>query len=180
MPTTFPAARQPIVTIPDQPDTATINDTVQALEDKVGITGSTDTTSLDYKTAQTGKIQGRDAMYVQSDTTNVLTNNQVIYRGWGYINGNATNEVSKTVTLPNGGYDDANYSVAITYMGDKNTGVPTSQTDVTGRFVQAETKLDNSAVFSATQFKADIYTSAGNFAAGTYEIFSWITVGTKA
>lgn len=122
---------------------------------------------------------GKSAMYVQSDTTNALTNNQVTYRGWGYIAGNSTANIIETVTLPNSGFDDATYSVSVEYTGDKATA-PTGPGDVTSFNANVSSSIKGSTAYSSTQFAVSliINNGGGNFTSN--HVYTWIAIGTKA
>lgn len=121
--------------------------------------------------------QGKHAMYVQSITTDALTSNQVIYRGWGHTGNLAAGSGTITITLPNSGFDSTDYDVAVMYLGEKTTGAPTSRADVnqfnSGAIVHEDATLPR----SATQFRISFLRSAGLF---PWVIFSWIAIGTKA
>jgi len=120
----------------------------------------------------------RSAVYVQSITSNALTSNQVIYRGWGYTGNFGAPTGTITITLPNSGFDDAAYEVFVTYLGEKATN-PTSRIDVTSHRVGSTAAEDPTLPRSATQFRATFTTGAGggNF---TIVAFSWMAIGTKA
>ena len=116
----------------------------------------------------------RMALYTQYDTTNALTANQVIYRGWGITGDFSATSGSEVVTLPNGGFDDANYSVSINYVGEKAT-LPASITDV--NIFANGVAAGEGAARSSTQFTASFFRSpGGNF---RYVVYTWIAIGTK-
>lgn len=131
------------------------------------------------QTKLSGSTLHKSAMYVQSNTTNALTNNQVTYRGWGYIVGNSTANIIETVTIPNGGFDDANYSVSVEYTGDKAT-TPTGPGDVTSFNPNVSSSIKGSTAYSSTQFAVSliINNGGGNFTAN--HVYTWIAIGTKA
>lgn len=118
-------------------------------------------------------------MYVQSVTTNTLTSNQVIYHGWGYIGASGIGVVTQTVTLPNSGFDDANYSVSVIYTGEKATA-PSGPGDVTSHNVNVSANIKGTTAYSATQFNINltINNGGGNFNNNT--VYTWIAIGTKA
>lgn len=128
------------------------------------------------KTA-TATTQGKSAVYVDNAGTPSLTNNQVIYRGWNFTTNSGTGTNSKTVTLPNSGFDDANYEVFVTYLGEKN-GTPSNRHDVDAFKSLAIASVDSSLPTSSTQFKASFNANGGgNF---TQIVFNWMAIGTKA
>ena len=116
----------------------------------------------------------KSAMYVDSNGTPALTNNQVIYRGWGVTGNIGATSGTDVVTLPNGGFSDANYDVAITYLGEKATA-PTSRTDV--NIFANGTASSHGAAQTSTQFTASFFRTAGGNLA--FVAYSWIAVGTK-
>lgn len=119
----------------------------------------------------------KGAMYVQSITTDALTNNQVIYRGWGYTTniGAATGTI--TITLPNGGFDNVNYFVSAMVIGRKSGAAPTSPADVDSFNNNDMVMEDATLPRSTTQFKLYFLARAGNLAV---EVFDWMAIGTKA
>lgn len=129
------------------------------------------------KTA-TATTQGKSAVYVQNITTNTLTNNQAIYRGWGYTGNIGAPATTITITLPNSGFDDANYDVIATYLGEK-AGVPATRHDVDNFANGSTAVIDASLPTSATQFRIGLTRGAGggNF---TQVLFSWMAIGTRA
>lgn len=117
-------------------------------------------------------------LYVQSITTNALTANQLIYRGWGFTTALGAPTGIITITLPNGGFDDTAYDVFVTYLGEKASN-PSSRIDIDNYVAGATAAEDPSLPRSATQFRAKFTRGAtgGNF---TIVLFSWMAIGTKA
>lgn len=115
------------------------------------------------------------AVYVQSITTNALTDNQIIYRGWGYKDLSATTSGTIDITLPNGGFDNTNYQVSAIYLGEKATA-PSSRSDVTSHKVHTVTNIVGSSTTS-TVFRISFYSNGGgNFG---FVLFDWTAIGTK-
>lgn len=120
-------------------------------------------------------VQGKSAMYVDSNGTGALTSNQVIYRGFMITGSIGATSFSQTVTLPNGGFDNANYDVFLNYIGEKATA-PTSRTDV--NVFANGVAMGNAGAQSTTQFTASGFrTPGGNF---QYVVYSYVAIGTKA
>jgi len=118
----------------------------------------------------------REAVYVQSITDNGITRDQITYRGWGYKDLSALTSGTITITIPNGGFDDAAYDASAIYLGEKATA-PTSRNDVTSHKIHTVTNLDATVAYSPTQFAISFYSNGGgNFG---FVVFSWMAIGTK-
>ena len=146
------------------------------------INGNLDKTSIkpnagiEMSKTATATTQGKTAQYVQLITTDALTNNQVMYRGWGYKDLSATSSGNIDITLPNGGFDNTNYTVNAVYLGEKATA-PSSRSDVTSHKVHTVTNIVGSSTTS-TVFRISFYSNGGgNFG---FVLFDWMAVGTKA
>lgn len=119
--------------------------------------------------------QGKHAMYVDSNGTGALTNNQVVYRGFMITGSIGATSFTHTVTLPNGGFDNTSYNVSLTYVGEKATA-PASWTDV--NIFASGVAMGLAGAKSTTQFVASGFrTPGGNFA---YVVYEYIAIGTKA
>lgn len=139
---------------------------------QVSATAAIDQTKL------SGSTLHKSAMYVQSITTDAITSNQVIYRGWGHTGNSTATTDEITVTLPNSGFDNTNYQVFVTYLGEKTTGAPTSRADINAWKLHAVASVKGSLPNSTTQFRIGFYSNGGgNF---NYILFDWMAIGTKA
>lgn len=125
--------------------------------------------------------QLKQAVYEHDHTTaDTLRYNQIIYRGWGFIAGTAADSTTIVVTLPNSGFDDANYDVVAHVIGTKNTTDPSSRADVDAGYPHKLTILNSTTANTSTQFQLRIADADGTVIATTRRIvFSWVAIGTK-
>ena len=125
--------------------------------------------------AVTGAKIGGLRVYYDSNTTQTTNNSERIVKGWGYIQGNGTRSITKSVSLP---FTFAAAPIVIANCsGYKATSAPTSLTDVSGtagEYIQAVTPT--TTAFTVILIQPDAAaTSSTNF-----WLFSFIVIGTPA
>jgi hypothetical protein len=108
----------------------------------------------------------------QSDTVNSTSENNVIKRGWGYIQGNGTAAGTKVVTFPTTDPFTSAPTVQISQAGFKNTGVPTSPGDATGGAAEIMSHFG----VTTTGFTAR-YQGTAAVAGTAYILFHWEATG---
>lgn len=139
------------------------------------------TAAIDITKTTLNSSAARHDLYVQSKTTNALTPNQIIYRGWSFVVGNGGAGVTKQVTLPNSGFDDTNYTVVAMYVGAKNGSDPTTVVDTGSNPNNIAVYTPGTAAQSATAFTVQITDTDGVVLNAIYRfVFMWLAIGTKA
>lgn len=116
-------------------------------------------------------------MFVQSNSTNALTQKQIIQRGWGYLTwSGSTTTSSETVTLPIA-FDNANsYTVVATCIGYKSGSNPTSSSDSAGvQDITMECDITGAQTFTIEAKKID----GVNVNSAVRTLYNWVAIGTK-
>jgi hypothetical protein len=148
----------------------------------VGSTG--DDTDVDLKVNAKGAgIVKLGGVHYQSNTTNSVTDDTILIRGWGFIQGDGVNRsIQETVTFPI--TFDAVPVVTATAVGVKAGSDPTSPNDTIGvtsmsfaaRIYQTSTSQVNIQIIRSSSDGND----PGTLGANDRLIYTWIAIGVKA
>lgn len=111
----------------------------------------------------------------QNNTTNVVVSGYIIQTGWGYVTGDGSVGVQKTVTFPTA-FSGAPI-VQISYAGARlvSAGTPTSITDFNGSAGDAKRYAAESIV-TTTGFEATAGDQSNTVNTVNYA-FTWIAIG---
>ena len=108
--------------------------------------------------------------------TNTLKSNQLIQRGWGWVQGDNTGGQEKTVTFPTP-FANGTIDIMLNYLGAKTaSGTPTQRTDEATAFSALNLYVIGSTIGSSS-FNVGVILSTGTVANTFRNLFSWIAVG---
>lgn len=114
--------------------------------------------------------------HTQNDTTDSIVFNQSIRKGWGYIQGNNTDNITKAVTYGMT-YDDKPIIIA-TLLGYKDTSAPTTIDELSTTYTFAAGIIVLTP--TVTGFTVSMEAEGGSsFINSKYYGFSWLSIGTK-
>jgi hypothetical protein len=110
----------------------------------------------------------------QDDTTDSVVTDQVVRKGWGYIQGNGSAAASEAVTF---GITYTDFPIVVASMiGYATSTPPSDQNDCIsgGNFYITPTDVTTTAVTTL------ITIGSGTFSNSTYVCYSWIAIGSSA
>ncbi len=163
---------------------STSNTDVTAIETKMGIGASACSAATDNKvltadgagnSAWEAVPTGTKITVKRQDNTTNTTPTCTIQIGWGFIGGDASNNITEAVTFPTAFTDVP--IVVINPPGYKASSDPATLDEMTGLFGEVTAKAQ---AIATTGFTAVLYTTAGTFASGTRYGYTWMAIGQTA
>lgn len=110
----------------------------------------------------------------QSDTTNSTPTGLTAQFGWGQILGNATNNITETVTFPSA-FTTINSVICIPIGA--HTSAATAITSFTSNYGAVNVTLTTEDI-TTSSFLVNLVRSSGTFTNTVYFGYSWIAIGT--